>query len=339
MIVNSTTAPPEFQVNASGITFGLGVELLATAGSIISNQTNSSEWLSATEVEHFLGDPDVLHAIGLVLGTGAIVWGKRLPHMLAAVASISLGLWIGLVAQDRQHFNTPVWGVDLPEGKWFPWVAGVAAGAAAAVLSYFTWKLALALLTGGLVTLLALAACRLANVSPEKVFQLGSNLLSSYRLVGAVVLTLSIIVFFFMVRKCHAQMSEFASAQLGTLLLLSAVSHFAARVGAEAPFSLLDDLARMVSEVRAGNCHLWENQEQLQDPGLAGCDCGEKCRTEIGAWLASSATVLASKCMLRWYRTRKADKPTQEEIAPLAREGSSGPGMSPQVVGAASAEP
>ncbi|CAE7828374.1 unnamed protein product [Symbiodinium sp. CCMP2456] len=233
MIVNSTSTTPEFQANFSDLSSGLGFELLTTAGSIISNQTNTT-WLSAAEVEHFLGDPDVMHAIGLILGTGAIVWGKRLPHMLAAVASTSLGLWIGLVAQDRQHFQKPVWGVELPEGKWFPWAAGIAAGAAAAILSYFTWKLALALLTGGLVTLLALAACRLANVSPEKVFELGSSLLSSYRLIGAVVLTLSVIAFFFTVRKCHAQMSEFASAQLGTLLLLSAVSHFAARVGAEA---------------------------------------------------------------------------------------------------------
>jgi len=336
MIVNSTSTTPEFQANFSDLS-GLGFELLTTAGSIISNQTNTT-WLSAAEVEHFLGDPDVMHAIGLILGTTAIVWGKRLPHMLAAVASTSLGLWIGLVAQDRQHFQKPVWGMELPEGKWFPWAAGIAAGAAAAILSYFTWKLALALLTGGLVTLLALAACRLANVSPEKVFELGSSLLSSYRLIGAVVLTLSVIAFFFTVRKCHAQMSEFASAQLGTLLLLSAVSHFAARVGAEAPFSLLDDLARMVAEVRAGNCHLWETDESQQDAGLAGCDCGEKCRTEIAAWLVSSATVLLSRCLLRWHRSRKADKPTQEETAPLAREGQTGPSLSPQVLGATSPE-
>ncbi|CAJ1353195.1 unnamed protein product, partial [Effrenium voratum] len=121
---------------------------------------------------------------------------------------------------------------------------------------------ALALLTGGLVTLIALAACRLANVSPEKVFQLGSTLLSSYRVVGAVVLTLSVIVFFFMVRSCHTQMAEFASAQLGTLLLLSGVSYFSARVGAEAPFSLLDDMARMAAEVRGGNCHLWQDEDE-----------------------------------------------------------------------------
>ncbi|OLP78428.1 hypothetical protein AK812_SmicGene41392 [Symbiodinium microadriaticum] len=258
MIVNSTSTTPEFQANFSDPSSGLGFELLTTAGSIISNHTNTT-WLSAAEVEHFLGDPDVMHAIGLILGTGAIVWGKRLPHMLAAVASTSLGLWIGLVAQDRQHFQKPVWGMELPEGQWFPWAAGIAAGAAAAILSYFTWKLALALLTGGLVTLLALAACRLANVSPEKVFDAISclQLLASQSChcainvvidACAVVLTLSVIAFFFTVRKCHAQMSEFASAQLGTLLLLSAVSHFAARVGAEAPFSLLDDLARMVAE-------------------------------------------------------------------------------------------
>ncbi|CAE7806897.1 unnamed protein product, partial [Symbiodinium sp. CCMP2456] len=74
------------------------------------------------------------------------------------------------------------------------------------------------------------------------------------------------------------------------------------------------------------------------DAGLAGCDCGEKCRTEIAAWLVSSATVLLSRCLLRWHRSRKADKPTQEETAPLAREGQTGPSLSPQVLGATSPE-
>jgi len=333
--MNSTTSsqPAFLASTTSNVT---ALDLLVATGDIIANESNST-WLSAAEVEHFLGDPDVLHAVALILGIGAIVWGRRLPHMLAAVASTSLGLWVGLVVQDRQHFDTPLWGsIDLPEGKWFPWAAGISAAAAAAVLSYFTWKLALALLTGGLVTLIALAACRVANVSPEKLFELGSSLLSSYRIVGAVVLTLSVIAFFLLVRKCHKQMAEFASATLGTLLLLSGVSHFSSRVGAEAPFSLLDDMARMAAEVRNGNCHLWDaGKDGKEDTGLLGCDCGEKCRTEIAAWLASSAIVLVSKCALRWYRSRAESRSSQEETAPL-RDAQDTPSVSPQVVGAKS---
>lgn len=328
--MNSTSAEPsESTSTTSNVT---ALDLLVATGDLIANESNST-WLSAAEVEHFLGDPDVLHAIALILGIGAIVWGRRLPHMLAAIASTSLGLWVGLVVQDRQHFDAPLFGsVDLPEGKWFPWFAGITAAAAAAILSYFTWKLALALLTGGLFTLIALAACRVANVSPEKVFQLGSSLLSSYRIVGAIVLTLSVIAFFLLVRKCHAQMAEFASATLGTLLLLSGVSHFSSRVGAEAPFSLLDDMARMAAEVRRGNCHLWKDAEE-EDTGLLSCDCGERCRTEIAAWLASSGIVLLSKIVLRWYRTRQESRTSQEESAPL-RDAQDTPSVSPQVFGA-----
>jgi len=329
--------------SAAEVLTTLAPDLLDTASQLIVNYTNSTDWLTASEVEHFLGDPDVLHGMALLLGVGAIALGKRLPHMLAAVASLSLGLWVGLIVQDRQHFDNPLFGtVSLPEGQWVPWVAGICAGSAGAVLSYFTWKAALALLTAGLVALIAMASCRLANVSPDKIFKLGSNLLSSYRVVGAAALALSVIVFFCLVRKFHKHMADFASAQLGTLLLLSGVSHFSARVGAEAPFSLLDDLARIAAEVRGGNCHLWESNEsetaEAEDSGLVGCDCSDQCRTEISAWLVSAATVLITRWIIRWHRKRKAarDKPSVEETAPLADSRDSGgatPSASPSVVG------
>lgn len=312
--------------------------LFHDASLIIANSSNHTG-LTEEDFEHFLGDPDVLHALALLLGIGAIMLGKRLPMLLAGVASVSMGLWVGLVVQDRQHFNNPLFGsIDLPKGTWVPWAAGIMAGSAAAGLSYLTWKTALALLTGGLVTLLALASCRLANVSPEKIFKVGSNFLSSYRVVGAVVLTLSVVVCYFAVRKCHEHMADFASAQLGTLLLLSGVSHFSARVGAQAPFSLLDDLARIAAEVRGGNCHLWDDGEVSGKADRRGCDCNEQCRTEIAAWMASSATVLISRVYIRWRRKRK-DQASAEERAPLADEQDPSPSATPgaQVVGASRA--
>ncbi|CAE8685996.1 unnamed protein product, partial [Polarella glacialis] len=326
--------------------FGSSNDILQNASLTILNQTNSSSsWFSKDEVEHFLGDPDVLHAVALVLGTGAIVLGRRLPMMLAVVASVTLGLWVGLVIQDRQAYNNPLFGaIDLPEGQWVPLVAGFLAASAAAGLSYLTWKLALALLTGFLVALLAISACRLANVSPEKIFQLGASLLSAYRVVGAVVLTLAVLVSYVLVRKCHKVMASFASAQLGTLLLLSGVSHFSARVGNKAPFSLLDDLARIVAEVRGGRCQMWaegeeeagsgENATGGGDTGLLGCDCGDQCRTEISAWMLSSATVLAARGLSSYLRRRRAArlKDGEEETAPLA--GSSSPAA--QIVGSKS---
>ena len=67
---------------------------------------NATVWVTREGVEHFLGDPDVLHATSLLLGIVAIVFAKRLPMLLAAVASTSLGLWVGLVVQDLRKVES-----------------------------------------------------------------------------------------------------------------------------------------------------------------------------------------------------------------------------------------
>ncbi|CAK0879367.1 unnamed protein product [Prorocentrum cordatum] len=305
--------------------------------------------------DHFLGDPDVLHAAALAMGIAAIGLGKRLPQLLAAVSATTLGIYVGLVVQNRQHFDEPVFGtVDLPDGVWLPIVLGVVAGAAAGVLAYLTWRMALVLLTGGVVMLLALAICRLFNVPPERIFRIGASLLSAYRVVGAVMLIVAIIGSVFFVRRFHKGMVSFASANLGTLLLLSGVSYFAQKAGAEAPFSLLDDLARILSEVRGGRCHLWEASADGQaageaaappsrllrrlrelgdDPGLHGCDCAAQCRSEISAWIASTVAVLAGRRLLSRQERRRKEKKRekkQEENQPLARSPAAQSDASPE---------
>jgi len=300
-------------------------------GLLSFNATNGTEdaFWTVEQLDHFLGDPDVLHGVALVMGIAAIGLGKRLPQMLAAVSATTLGLYVGLVVQNRQQFSEPVFGtVEIPEGVWVPIVAGVVAGAAAASLAYLTWRVALVLLTGSIVMLLGLAVCRILNVPPERIFTVGVSLLSAYRVVGAIVLIVAIIGSVLLVRRFHKGMVSFASANLGTLLLLSGVSYFSQKAGAEAPFSLLDDLARILSEVRGGRCHLWEasreGQEAGDDPGLHGCDCEEQCRTEIAAWIASTATVLAGRYILSWYGRKRKDRRSQkksekEEKEPLAK--------------------
>mmetsp|Transcript_49124 Transcript_49124/g.110561 ORF Transcript_49124/g.110561 Transcript_49124/m.110561 type:complete len:330 (+) Transcript_49124:92-1081(+) len=308
--------------------------------SLVANQSanetalggNLTQWITREEVEHFLGDPDVLHAVALVLGIAAIAYGRRLPHLLAAVSSVSLGLWVGLVIQDRQAFNEHLFGkVEIPEGTWFPIVIGLVTTIAAGVLGLVAWRAALVLLTACLLATIALAICRLANASPERILKVGASLLSAYRIVGAVVLVIAILASTLLVKRFHKAMIFFSSAHLGTLLLLSGISHFSERAGAmEAPFSLLDDLARVMAEVRGGRCHLWKS-EGREDTGLKGCDCGQQCRTDIIAWLVCSATVLGMKAAIRLLDRRfKGQKPSDEEKAPLADGGAS-----PQVIGAA----
>mmetsp|Transcript_64967 Transcript_64967/g.201437 ORF Transcript_64967/g.201437 Transcript_64967/m.201437 type:complete len:324 (-) Transcript_64967:147-1118(-) len=317
-----------------------GRHLLANATALLaqnaSNETaaglNQTSWLTREEVEHFLGDPVVLHSMALILGVIAIGFGRRLPQLLAAVSSISLGLWVGLVIQDRQAYRQRVMGtVDLPEGTWFPVTVGLLTVVVAGAFGLFAWRAALVLLTACLVTAVALAICRLANASPEKILRVGASLLSAYRIVGAVVLVLAVLVFALLVRRFHRAMIAFSSAHLGTLLLLSGVSFFAQSAGAaDLPFSLLDDLARIMAEVRGGRCHLWEEEERAGSPGLQGCDCGDQCRTEIMAWLLSSSTVLLWRGVRHRLAKRRGRKHSEEERAPLA-DGGDPP---PEVLGA-----
>lgn len=322
---------------------GLGLALLnasalATAAVNSTNSTgNATAWpLSAEDLEHFLGDPDVLHALGLVLGVAAICFSRRFPLVLAVSSSISLGLWIGLVVQDRQAYGQPLWGeVELPEGIWVPIVAGLLSAVAAGMLVKLAWKAALALLTAGLVMLLALAVCRLVNVSPEEFFEFGAWLLSTYRVVGAIVLVVAVILSAAAVQKFHKAVIIFASAHLGVLLLLSGASHFSQRAGAsEAPFSLLDDLARIWSEARAGNCEIWEPEEG-EDPsfaeGMDRCDCGDRCRTEILAWILGSLTAVLGHWYLHRREAGEKDGEDDEKL-PLQRSNSGNP--APAVVGA-----
>jgi len=221
--------------------------------------------------------------------------------------------------QERQAFNQPVAGINLPDGTWVPILCAMLSGSAAAGLVLVTWRAALALLTAGVVMFLSVAICRIANLSPQRILDAGGAVLSSYRIIGAVILVVVLLACAFLVRRFHAAMVTFASAHLGTLLFLSGVSHFVKRAGQiEAPFSLLDDLARVFAEVRSGRCHVWDKGDG-KDQGLKGCDCSDQCRTEISAWIASSIAVLAGHAYLKYRERRyKKLKARGEEKVPLS---------------------
>jgi len=339
LLVNATSSLVTTTISARRTTSFLLANPTSTTTWTSAGATNgTATWLTRQEVEHFLGDPDVLHAIALALGVAAIAFGRRLPQLLAGVSSVSLGLWVGLVVQDRQVFDQPLVGsIDVPDGVWFPIVAGVLTTAAAGALGLLAWRVALVLLTAGLFSMIALAICRLANASPEKILQVAGSLLSTYRIVGAVVLVLTILISSLLVRRFHEGMIAFSSAHLGTLLLLSGISHFTQVAGAsEVPFSLLDDFARIMAEVRGGRCELWSGEgTKGESSDLHGCECGDQCRSEIVAWLASSMTVLGGRFVMKKLKERsgKGQKPSDEEKAPLA-ESAASPAASPEVIGA-----
>jgi len=301
-----------------------GHDLLVNVSTALSENASEYSFRMPPEVEHFLGHADVLHILALILGAAVIISGMRLPQVLASAASISFGFWLGLVVQDRQQFDQPILGtLHLPRGAWLAMLVALMGCSAAGALAYLMWRMALALLNAGMLMLLSLAACRLANASPEKVFRIGASLLSTYRLVSGIVLFVSFMASVVAVVFRPEEMIAFDAALLGSLLLLSGMSHFAQRFGAaERPFSLLDDLARMLSEVRGGRCELWKSYE-TQDSGIRGCDCSDHCRTEIILWIIVSWAILSTCWLLQKRLLSRFDdvkKAYFEELQPLAKE-------------------
>jgi len=297
--------------------------VLGDLGSVIDfiNQTGSSGGINATdilekelenvnvtdffgtslpEIEHFLGDPDVLHIAFVGLGLVALLFSKRFPQVLGLVAAICIGLWVALVVQEKQVFvGSSFAGIEVPQGSWVPLVVGLLAAAAAGIVAYFTWRIALGAITYGVLAMLFIAICRLFNMSPEQVLRKSNEAISAHPMAGAIALVIAIFLAVFLIRKCHKAMASFVSAHIGMLLLLSGLSYFMQKAsGEEAPFSLMQDLARIWSQVRHGRCHIFDNVSESTN--LQGCDCGEHCRGDIAAWILGSWVVL----VLRYWSTK-----------------------------------
>jgi len=275
---------------------------------VLANTTDSvlesAESLSREQVEDILGNPDVLHTIFLALGIAAILFSvRRFPKVLATIASVSIGLWTALLFRDWQIEGTPL-GFNLPGGAWVPIIAGVLAATLAAVLVYFMWRVALAVLAAAIFMLLSLAVCHLASVKPETLFDSGVELLQTYRVVGVVVLILALIISLLLVRRFHEALLIVATVHLGTLLLITGASYFAQRIvaSADTPISLLDSLARLVAAVHAGAC------DALED-----CDCRVRCKLEIIAWVVSSWIIITGQAI--WQRSQeKTSKEARQAV-------------------------
>mmetsp|Transcript_69255 Transcript_69255/g.166070 ORF Transcript_69255/g.166070 Transcript_69255/m.166070 type:complete len:339 (+) Transcript_69255:124-1140(+) len=285
---------------------------------------------SAEEIEHFLGDAAVLHAGLLVLGFVALLFSRRFPHALGAVTAISIGLWVALIVQEKQPFaDAAIAGVEIPKGQWVPLVAGGLAAAASGIAAYFMWRLALGVATYGVLTMLFLALCRLFDTSPEAILQLGGKAMSAHPMVGAVGLVVLVFSAAFLARRFHKAMVSFVSAHIGMLLLLSGLSYFVQQAsGEDAPFSLLQDLARIWAQVRHGRCKLFDDLSESNN--LQGCDCGEHCKTEIAAWILSSWTVILVRFLNRRCEERRK---LRKKLGPSKEEKQALHSPDPDVVG------
>ena len=57
------------------------------------------------EFEGFLMNAQMVHVFAFLGGVLIIVCGKRFPRLIAGVASVAFGIWVGLVIQDFQEHD------------------------------------------------------------------------------------------------------------------------------------------------------------------------------------------------------------------------------------------
>lgn len=269
-------------------------------------------------------DALVLHCISLLLGVVIVVWGTRVPQLLALVAAAGAGLWIGLVFEEGLTFNHAVFGVYTPTGEREPLIVCIVFATLSGCLSYFARQTALSLLTAILLSLNAVSLLRAMDVSPIQATHLDALTFPTFGLVAAVVLVLAFLATALLVFRLKRKQLAigFSTAQLGSLLMLSALSQIVQRAGSSrVPFSILGDLARVMAQPRGSRCEaVWSGEDLVADLAADDsrrlCQCGALCRTEIFLWIAGSWGLMVLRRMCRRQATGSAPRSKQHRPVP-----------------------
>merc|ERR1712187_982535 len=130
--------------------------------------------------------------------------------------------------------------------------------------------------------LVSISLCRLAYIPTAQRVHIGESALPTYSVVAVSAFLSSVVLVTAGVRYFSQTTISWTLVHVGTLLLLDGVSFFTQSVYDSDPFSLVDDLARIIAEAQGGTCALDDPQ-----PGskiVRRCDCAKLCRTEIIGW-------------------------------------------------------
>lgn len=231
------------------------------------------------------------------MGLLIILFGDKYPKLIAVVATLTFGFWCGIMVQERQDadksFGLPS---SWDESRSLPGIVAVVAAGAAGLLVHFARSAALVVLTAGVITLACASVFRLVNINPAHVYD--SEGINYKALIGIGVFVIILcLCLHCLVKKFHNVMLMICGALLGCMLLVSGISYLSQR-GSDQPVSLLDDLARTVTNVKSGRC-----RDSFDE---RGCHCGHGCKIEILLWLLCSAIVLIVRLIL--YRRREKMK-------------------------------
>ncbi|CAD7928638.1 unnamed protein product [Amoebophrya sp. A120] len=274
---------------------------------------------------HFLGHPDFLYLVCLVAGVAIVLLSNRVPKLFTTAGSLVAGVWIGLIFMDLQDHNN-----TATDEWWLPLFCSVASSLVLLVVLNRWIRIGIGVLSSMMIVVQLLALLRLLQVNVERdvLGKIHHEPFYQYGVWIYLVLALLTCGMCVLSRFSGNLVVNATSVALGTLLVISACSYFLQRaINSEESermrnrrgFALLDDLARVTSQVRYEQCGrflpdraaangLWEK---------GGCDCKVGCVFEILAWFFSKAGVLY---LQRRWRLRWGAK---EEAAPL-RNGADG---------------
>lgn len=289
---------------------------------------HSSVFQNREEFEHFLGDPDVVHGVAVGFGVLTLCFATRFPKLLGGIAVVTFGVWVGLVFQDLGDNPDPEATVQFDEGLWWlPLFMAIVSSILAGIFAYKTERVGLGILASAILVMISLTFMRLTGMHVEA--SLNDMHTKPFHEFGVYVYgTIMVVsmVFVFVTKYYYEGVLKFVSAFLGTLLVISGCSYFIqdwsqsdleeledSRDG----FSLLDDIARMVAQVRYEQCVEY-SELYPERHSKEGCECELDCMSEIVAWYILSFAVLIFRW---WYERAQQMKENQDQIfLPLREE-------------------
>mmetsp|Transcript_18642 Transcript_18642/g.46537 ORF Transcript_18642/g.46537 Transcript_18642/m.46537 type:complete len:442 (+) Transcript_18642:84-1409(+) len=360
----TTAAPSTLSSSLAGVTtpqphdnhanFNSTVEAATEAAASASNSSASSTAATSTLVEgglggpdlgrqHFLGHPDLLYLGCLFTGALLLLASRRFPALFTTAGALVAGVWVGLLFQDLQdHRNT------ASDEWWLPMFLSISVFVVLMVVLH-KWSFAgIGALSSMMAMVQILALLRLFQVNIErevfgKVYD--APFLEFGVFIYAFLILLTVVNILAARYGFKHVLVHVTSVLLANLLLTSSLSYFLQRainanederLRQRRGFSLLDDLARVTSQVRYGQCGGHFERETARENGVwekGTCDCAAGCCLEILTWFFASAGVffLRRKMGLRSVEKAKEERAPLREMGEMSGVGIGAGGGGPDV--------
>jgi hypothetical protein len=264
----------------------------------------------AKEAKFFLLHPEVLHALCLLMGLTILFAREYHGWVVAVVASLTVGLFLALIVQDRAETHDSIMGY-LPYEIWAPLAVGVCGACGVGVMAYLLRGLAAIILNACIASLLFAAVVRMGD----------PDLVAPY---DTVVFGIFGVWFFACsIMRCQDRrwgkyLLLISGAWLGSFLAVAGLGYFIqGPLGVEQRKSMFDDLGQLIGAVMYGYCGhapigthpAFDAQvhTEKEKPQPVRCQCHEKCRVQYACWVGLANLTLCFYCLAARYSAAERD--------------------------------